>query len=188
MEPDQSPEEIHVHAPSVDESRRHFTKSGLAASGVILTLASRPVLGTGINDGKCCMTPSGFMSGNQSTHGTSPVCQGKSPQYWCGNQTSWPVSSEGRFKKHFSCAPSFQYSEFSLLQVCALQSVESGNLCSYLVAAYLNALAGWTPFLTGERIQDMFTECTSKGVFSPTAGVNWTPQQCVEYLKATQQS
>ena len=71
-------------AQSVDESRRRFGKSGLAASGVILTLASRPVLG-------CwdCLSPSGFQSGNASPHGQPPQCEGRTPGYWQGKK-DWP--------------------------------------------------------------------------------------------------
>ncbi|CAH1906035.1 conserved hypothetical protein [Candidatus Nitrotoga sp. HW29] len=49
------------------ESRRRFAASGLAVSGIILTLASRPVLGDPF-----CMSPSGFISGNTSQHGACP--------------------------------------------------------------------------------------------------------------------
>ena len=50
------------------ESRRRFATSGLAVSGIILTLASRPVLGDAF-----CMSPSGFISGNTSQHGACPA-------------------------------------------------------------------------------------------------------------------
>jgi len=50
------------------ESRRRFATSGLAVSGVILTLASRPVLG----QTAFCLSPSGFISGNTSHHGACP--------------------------------------------------------------------------------------------------------------------
>ncbi len=50
------------------ESRRRFATSGLAVSGIILTLASRPVLGQTF-----CESPSGFISGNTSHHGACPA-------------------------------------------------------------------------------------------------------------------
>ena len=49
------------------ESRRRFATSGLVVSGIILTLASRPVLGDTF-----CQSPSGFISGNTSQHGACP--------------------------------------------------------------------------------------------------------------------
>lgn len=69
---------------SVDESRRRFGKSGLAASGVILTLASQPVLGQW-----ACLSPSGFQSGNASPHGQPPLCDGRTPGYWQAKK-DWP--------------------------------------------------------------------------------------------------
>ncbi|MEO7780604.1 MAG: hypothetical protein ABIR84_02045 [Candidatus Nitrotoga sp.] len=55
------------------ESRRRFATSGLAVSGIIFTLASRPVLGATV-----CTSPSGFISGNTSNHGDPPLCNGRS--------------------------------------------------------------------------------------------------------------
>ncbi|GAO36996.1 hypothetical protein SCT_2411 [Sulfuricella sp. T08] len=72
-------------AQSVDESRRRFGKSGLAASGVILTLASQPVLGNW-----ACQSPSGFQSGNASPHGLPPQCMGRTPGYWQAPNKNWP--------------------------------------------------------------------------------------------------
>lgn len=71
-------------AQSVNESRRRFGKSGVAASGVILTLASRPVLA-----GWECLSPSGFQSGNLSTHVRPPLCEGRTPGYWQAKK-GWP--------------------------------------------------------------------------------------------------
>lgn len=69
---------------SVEESRRRLTKSSLAMSGVLLTIASRPSLG-----GDVCKTPSGFLSGNLSFHGTPQSCSGRTPGYW-GTHYDWP--------------------------------------------------------------------------------------------------
>ena len=68
-----------------DSSRRRFTKSGLAASSVILTLASKPVLGQW-----ACQSPSGFQSGNVSSHGTPVTCSGLTPGYWGNHPEVWP--------------------------------------------------------------------------------------------------
>ncbi|MDP2787282.1 MAG: hypothetical protein Q8O79_04325 [Pseudomonadota bacterium] len=66
----------------VDESRRRLAKVGIAGSGVILTLASRSVLG---GWGVC--TGSEIMSGNLSKPGDANPC-GCSPGYW-GNQNGY---------------------------------------------------------------------------------------------------
>ena len=65
------------------ESRRRFATSGLAASGIILTLASRPVLGASV-----CLSPSGFISGNTSTHGDLPLCEGRSASFYSASTDS----------------------------------------------------------------------------------------------------
>jgi hypothetical protein len=78
------PQDATSPAQSVDESRRRFGKSGVAASGVILTLASRPVLA-----GWECLSPSGFQSGNLSTHVQPPLCEGRTPGYWQAKK-GWP--------------------------------------------------------------------------------------------------
>lgn len=79
------PQDATSPSRSVDESRRRFGKSGLAASGVILTLASQPVLGQW-----ACQSPSGFQSGNVSTHGDLPLCEGRTPGYWQARDKQWP--------------------------------------------------------------------------------------------------
>lgn len=77
-------QDIGAPEKSSDKSRRSFAKSGLVASGVLLTLSSRPVLGALV-----CTTPSGFESGNLSFHGTSITCAGLSPGYYM-NHADWP--------------------------------------------------------------------------------------------------
>ena len=73
----QAPQDTDDLVKSPDKSRRSFAKSGLVASGVLLTLSSRPVLGELV-----CTSPSGFESGNLSFHGTPIICAGLSPGYW----------------------------------------------------------------------------------------------------------
>ncbi len=74
-------------APSVNAARRRFTQSGLAVSGVLLTLASRSALGGNL----LCKSPSGFLSGNASAHGTPVTCAGRSPGYWGTHPVQWPM-------------------------------------------------------------------------------------------------
>lgn len=166
----------------VNESRRRFGKSGLAVSGVLATLASRPVLGCEV-----CKSPSGFLSGNLSTHGKPPLCEGRSPGYW-KTHTNWPVANRKtcKFSSVFTCRRGSPYSSVTMLTLLSHQKYDTANLGMHLVAAYLNAMRGWTPFLTVERIQSMFSEWQATGYFSPTAGVKWDAAQIVDYLKRTQ--
>jgi hypothetical protein len=195
MEPDQLPERKAAQTSPVDESRRRFTKSGVAVSGLVFTLASRPVMGRGGHagkPGKCCAAPSAWGSINTSSYGPEPVCQGKPPQYWKDCPDEWPVKCDRlEFHRYFMCGPNFKYYKATMLDVCANQYsdwFEGAELCSRLVAAYLNCKQGWTPFLKEETIKAIFSECFTKGTFSPTAGVTWTRAQCIEYLKATQEA
>jgi len=68
-----------------NQSRRQFA---LAGSAVLLTVASRPVLATG----QVCNSPSGFISGNVSQHGTPNYCAGRTPGYWMTKMhwAEWP--------------------------------------------------------------------------------------------------
>ena len=63
--------------PGVDQTRRRLAGAAVG-SGVLLTLASRPVLANGV-----CLSPSGFQSGNLSrpNQGYTP-CNGRTPGYW----------------------------------------------------------------------------------------------------------
>lgn len=71
IEKQQLSQDVADNLMSSGESRRRFATSGLAVSGVILTLASRPVLG----QTAFCLSPSGWVSGNTSQHGacTNPA-------------------------------------------------------------------------------------------------------------------
>lgn len=71
---DLSPRQPERDPHHVDLSRRKLGL-GLGVSAVF-TLASRPVLAAE------CMTASSAASGNLSTHGTVPLCNGLSPDQW----------------------------------------------------------------------------------------------------------
>lgn len=64
-------------------SRRRFTKAGLAAP-ILMTLASRPVLG----QGRFC-TASAFASANPSRPVDLSTCTGCSPGYWHHENACW---------------------------------------------------------------------------------------------------
>ncbi|MGZ3252919.1 MAG: hypothetical protein ACXU7D_01265 [Burkholderiaceae bacterium] len=169
--------------PSIDkrgESRRRFTKSGLAVSGVLVTLASRPVLGSTV-----CKSPSGFLSGNLSTHGAAPVCSGCSPGYW-KNHSSWPINKNTKFSNVFGCSLQSPYATITMLDLLTPQAFDTNKLGMHLVAAYLNAVSGWTPFLNVETIKAMFTQWQTQGYYSPTPTVHWNASQIVNYLTQTQ--
>jgi hypothetical protein len=211
----QAPQDIGELAKSPDKSRRSFAKSGLVASGVLLTLSSRPVLGELV-----CKSPSGFESGNLSFHGTPITCAGLSPVYWINN-TGWPTPYEAdktktrsvsksddenkkegertrsstittidlgtKFANVFYCSGYGKHlASFTLMQVIGLDGQgDPYQLGAHCVAALLNAVSGKTPVLTKEQVINIFNEFDSKGYFEPTVGIQWGPGQIVTYLKTT---
>jgi hypothetical protein len=171
-----------AHSGLRSAGRRRFGQSGMAVSGVLATLASGPVLGNIV-----CKSPSGALSGNLSSHGTPPVCTGVSPGYW-KNHTAWPISNRttALFRSVFTCPTNSSYYPVTMLTILSHQGYDGNNLGMHLVAAYLNAVAGRTPFLTVERIKSMWTEIQAVGYFTPTAGTHWTPADVVAYITSTQ--
>ena len=171
------------------ESRRQFATSGLAVSGVILTLVSRPVLGATV-----CVSPSGFISGNTSAHGDLPVCAGVSAEsYWLGIirntnldvqfSAMFPSVSNTAFYKNkllsFIMTTPWPYHPQSPFE-------PTPTLLKHLVVAILNARSGKTPFLTEATIKSIFDEWRASGRFSPTSGVTWEASQIINYLSQTQ--
>ena len=78
----QSPEQ---KQDQVRESRRRFALA-VSGSGVILSLASKPVMGSTYS-----CTASGATSGNTSSHGTKVSCLACSPSYWKSSPGTWPT-------------------------------------------------------------------------------------------------
>jgi hypothetical protein len=66
-------------------ARRRLLQTGLAVGPVLMTIASRPVLGS-----TACTTTSAWMSMTGSTAAKAEVCSGLSPEAWKGNATQWP--------------------------------------------------------------------------------------------------
>lgn len=198
------PQDATAPAQSVDESRRRFAKSGLAVSGVILTLASQPVLGEW-----ACQSPSGFQSGNASPHGQPPQCIGRTPGYWGNKPEDWPLpykagtcSGDATYRNHpenwttanatkfingFNCSGQGSiYYKYTMFQVIWLGGGgDPYQLGAHIVAALLNAKRGWTPVLTEQAVKDMFNEWAAKGYYEPSAGVHWSGEDIVTYLKTT---
>lgn len=164
-------------------SRRRFNRAGLGASGVILTLACKPVLG-----GVVSKAPSGFLSANQSTHGAAAqtsFSSARQPEYW-QDATNWPVPPKTKFSHVFSCNSGSPFVALTLGELIASHPSDTTRIGKYLSAAMLNSRSGWTPFLREDTIQAMYIEWRTKGYFSPTANVRWGAADIVNYLRATQ--
>lgn len=165
----------------VNAGRRRFARSGVAASGIIATLSSGPVLGA------VCKSPSAALSGNLSNHHQETMCAGRSPGYWKTKHT-WPVSKDLKFSQIFTPYLGSPLNTMTLLEVLSVngKSSDAYNLAMHLVAGYLNYKMGWSPFLTDSRLQSMWIELnTGDKLFEPTAGVRWTAEQVVSYIQST---
>jgi hypothetical protein len=55
----------------------------------------------------------------------------------------------------------------------------------HMAATYLNICAGHIDFLTVDRLQEIWVEVSTTGVYKPTAGVTWSREELKEYFKAT---
>lgn len=203
-----SQEDIETKKESADLGRRRFTKSSLAASGVILTLASRPVLADTV-----CKSPSGFLSGNVSHH-IEQLCYGNYPSYYANNPDAWKgtryipgtyntketnstdasstsstVNSNstkdinkwvGGTQYQQAFPGSSRFPGKSMMQVLWMQDV----MGQHFVAALLNAALGLTPPLTETKVIDICVEYETRGFFEPTAGVHWYEQDILFYLNS----
>ena len=201
MEEKQRLDNLEDKSKSVDFSRRRFAKTGLAASGVILTLTSRPVLG---NFG-VCKSPSGFLSGNASGRLYETACYGLSPGFWANHPEKWGDYDPGkyvingpsvntndvgkwtggtRFTDAFT--GSLYFGEHTLMQVLWMTGVNDPyQIGAHSVAALLNASNGFTPPLDAMQVIDMFLEWELQGYYEPTAGVQWYGFDIVTYIQST---
>jgi len=211
MKEKQSSEGLEDKTKFVDSSRRRFTKSGLAATGVILTLASRPVLANTV-----CRSPSAWASANTSNH-IHEMCFGNYPDYYANNPQAWGGTQylPGTYKDNKEKSKSskstnsngnpsstgstnnvdnwiggtqFQQAFPGSRQYpgkSMMQVLWMGQpLGGYLCAALLNTALGLTPPLTEAQIVDMCLEYETKGYFEPTAGVHWFEGDIIYYLES----
>jgi hypothetical protein len=158
---------------SPDPRRRRFLGAGAAATPAILTLLSQPALGN------TCFTPSRSLSKNTSASqaGRDGLCEGaKSPVFFRdADETGWPIASSTLFH------PTFSGSNFIVSG-----TLYPTSLAAYVLSAYLNILLGYVPanVLTTAVVQSIWTQWSTLGYYTVTAGVNWTDAQIKDYLQS----
>jgi hypothetical protein len=178
--------------------RRRFTRAGLGASGVILTLASDPALATTATP-FMCRSPSGSLSGGlQSQHGTQTVtCNGLSPGYWINHPEDWPASIYPVSTRQHNAtmyASMFPFGSTTLYKTGTMMGVltsnDSGqdpyNLGMHLVAAYLNVRSGKINYLTVNVLKTMWHDLVTYGYYAPMAGTKWYGEDIKNYLQSTE--
>lgn len=164
-------------------ARRRFTRAGVAASGVLLTLHSQPGMAVEV-----CTTPSGYLSGGlQSFRGPPPTCAGRSPGYWKNH--SWPRGCDKNlpFTRVFASngTNGKTYGAISQGGILEPQKWDRHGIGRHLIACYLNVQAGLSSFQTVPMLQRIWLEYQTKGYYTPTAGVRWDGAKIVEYLQGT---
>lgn len=181
----------------VDKSRRAFAKVGVAAP-VIITLASRPALGSGgpgtLGD---CFSPSKALSKNTSLSGGAPQCEGQSPGYWKNSMRTFPspltrttlfhpLFAEGAYVGNsFKKLVGSNYVSMTLDEVLNLGGTTDKQMVAFhVVAALLNFYEGWVDknAITDQGIKDIWAEYAADGSYSPVASVNWLAADIKSYL------
>jgi hypothetical protein len=183
-DPQQAPPPAGVPALSpAGQARRRLATAGVAASGVLLTVASQPGMACDI-----CRSPSGFLSGAlQSQQVPKTVCSGRSPSYW-KRSANWPnhLAKTTKFSALFPCNSAFgSYKNATLQQMLSGQSFDNQKIGQYLVAAHLNVLAKLSSFQNLPMLQNIWKEFQARGYYAPVAGKRWYAYDIAFYLSGT---
>lgn len=168
-------------------SRRRFARAGAGATGVLLTLASQPGMACDI-----CMSASGYQSYSKTmtaaSNRTEVVCSGRGPSHW-RNTENWPAGCKvsNLFGNHFDCVgfTRYTYGASTCMKILTPQFFDPHGVGVYMMAMYLNVLAGYTSFMDVEKVRAMWKEYVETGYYTPTAGVKWNASQIVFYLSGT---
>lgn len=164
-----------VEPAQIDTGRRRFARS-VAGSGVILSLASQPVMGSNY-----WCTGSGGMSGNTSSHGDKPPCLACSPGYWKTSPGTWPspyypyricdcsgnvLHQASKFTEAFGGGPNADITMMAVLQTAG------GSREFHAIAALLNAAKaaamGVSSAYTVYEIRQMYASGAPASTFSST--------------------
>ncbi len=188
------------------EHRRRILKGAAVATPLMMTVASRPVLGA-----QC--TPSAWVSGNLSDHDHDRLsCGGRSPGYWKANPHRWAgtgfnpgtceetsrfgtcyeYNSDGtpfhRFNRldRRGVFPGHYYRNKTLMQVLWLRGHQDPyQLGAHIVAALLNAASFPDYGMTVRQVIHMYGQLARRGYFQPSTGDPMSPQEVVLFIQNT---
>ena len=195
------PEAQGLHdAPQLDArgaARRRFTRAGVGAAGVILTLHSQPGMATG--QYATCASPSGFMSIKATSHNPqNPCSNNRSHGYWKNHSSAWSstgTSPDTRFGEVLAARGDYAgLANFSLMQVLdppsEVKEIDRNNVAMQTVTALLNARAsaraGIPSVLPEDKVIAMWDEFTLTNGYKPTGSATpWTGAQIAGYLETT---
>jgi hypothetical protein len=116
---------------------------------------------------------------------------------WSGGTLFHPFFAGDRFKADIDSIPSTPNTSLSMMQVMQMNNgnninhnpwglTDPDNLGAHIVAALLNARSNLTTSVLPESLVTMmWSEWNSNGYFEPTANVQWTSLDIVNYIKTT---
>jgi len=127
----------------VSEGRRRFTKAGLLASPVLMSVASRPVFGGGTP----CM--SNILSGNLSNPSRGQCATGAGPSDWLPLADSWSSLTGGLITQATAFNDFFPtngaYADTTTSLMVEILTQDATSIESSFIAALLNAAASPPP-------------------------------------------
>lgn len=159
---------------SASLDRRQFTKAGLLASPILMSVVSQPVFGVG------CL--SNILSGNLSDPDRGTCNLGKSPGYWKNHPDAWPMGNASympdgttvpagcsnckekgewicingpRFNTYFPSGPDRSMHEM----ICTM----SGSDEFHIIAALLNAMSDPNYVLSVAQVKELWEDKTLGG-------------------------
>lgn len=182
-------------------ARRRFTRAGVGAAGVILTLHSQP--GMAAEQVLTCATPSGFMSIKTASHNPQNSCSNnRSHGHWKNNGSAW-ISSAGtnpdaKFGDVLAARGDYAgLANYTLMQVLVrpkeaneIKEIDRNNVAMQIVTALLNARSsarsGIPSVLPEDKVVAMWDEFTLTGGYKPTGSATpWTGAEIAGYLETT---
>ncbi len=185
--------------------RRWILRSGITVAPVILTLASRPVLGNGLGPNGC-ISPSATLSGalSQATNQVG-TCSGDGysawkslatapiPPDWASTEFHPLFSSDGGVgRKFYSANVPLKFGEILQLNGTMAGQDAAGNfdqdlVAGHMIAAYLNLTQKPSSIsdkaMTVVRLLKLWREWALTGQYLPYAGATpWNGAAIVDYL------
>ena len=188
----ESREDVAQTKPQLDRGRRRLVQGGIGAAPLLMTLVSRPVLGS-----VECSTCSGYQSLTRSGTKVS-YCTGQTPAWWAdsANYPQWPgtILPQDLTGLNLETKPATKFSECfacnglvtSLAEKTYLEVLQqSGGAPSHFAAALLNVRTGRVPPLNESSLKTMWYEYSTTGQYCPTAGTVWTELDIIKYFEST---
>jgi hypothetical protein len=170
-------------------ARRRFTRAGVGASGVLMTLASQPGMAA------VCATPSGSLSSGMTSRApnTQVTCGGVSPGYWKNH--AWPVGCDrnARFGDIFPCsAASSVMANMKMYDVLCNNdtNVDKHNTGAHVVSAFCNYRQDPTYVITPTILSKIWKEYQDTGgqavgYYVPAVNHKWYGFDIVNYIVST---